>query len=102
MPGVRSASPSPELRRVRTALPASSNVASARAKLAERARSPANSKARGPDDHEKRGRSGRGENGRIIPSARRRSLPPPPVSPDGGRMRCSWITANSGEFFTVI
>jgi hypothetical protein len=44
MPGVRSESPSPEVRRIRMALPTtSSKVASARSKLAERAKTPANS-----------------------------------------------------------
>lgn len=46
MPGVRSESPSPEVRRIRMALPTTSSkskVASARSKLAERAKTPANS-----------------------------------------------------------
>ncbi|KAF8718043.1 hypothetical protein HU200_025514 [Digitaria exilis] len=95
MPGVTSESP--ELRRIRTAQPtAPSQVASARVKLAERAKAPANSKAKGLDDQEKRCKSCRGESGKLVPSARRRSSPPsPPVGPDAGRTRCSWITANS-------
>lgn len=103
MPGVRSGSTSPELRRVQTVLPtASSKVASARAKLAERAKSPANSKAKGPDDQERRGKSGRGENDRLVPSARRRNSPPPlPVGLDTGRMRCSWITTNSDPLYVA-
>uniref|UniRef100_K4A7I1 DNA-3-methyladenine glycosylase I n=1 Tax=Setaria italica TaxID=4555 RepID=K4A7I1_SETIT len=96
-------STSPELRRVQTVLPtASSKVASARAKLAERAKSPANSKAKGPDDQERRGKSGRGENDRLVPSARRRNSPPPlPVGLDTGRMRCSWITTNSDPLYVA-
>ncbi|CAL4929616.1 unnamed protein product [Urochloa decumbens] len=106
MPGVRSESPSPELRRVRTALPAaSSKVASARAKLAERAKSPADSKAKGSDDQEKRGKSCRVENARVAPPARPRRgsspLPPPPVGMDVGRMRCSWITPNSDPLYVA-
>ncbi|CAN6290333.1 unnamed protein product [Urochloa humidicola] len=106
MPGVRSESPSPEHRRVRRALPAaSSNVANARAKLAERAKSPANSKAKGPDDQEKRGKSCRGENARLVPSARRGNspspLPLPPVGPGVGRVRCSWITSNSDPLYVA-
>ncbi|CAL4913096.1 unnamed protein product [Urochloa decumbens] len=98
MPGVRSESPPPEFRRVRRALPAaSSKVASARAKLSERAKSPAKLKAKGPDDQDKRGKSGKGENAtRVVPSARcGSSLSPLPVDLNAGRMRCSWITANS-------
>ncbi|CAN6285314.1 unnamed protein product [Urochloa humidicola] len=104
MPGVRSESPSPELRRIRRALPAaSSKVASARAKLAERGKSPANSKSKGPDDQEKRGKSGRWENVRLVPSAKRGSSPSPlpPVGLDVGRMRCSWITANSDPHYVA-
>ncbi|KAL6648634.1 hypothetical protein ACP70R_012858 [Stipagrostis hirtigluma subsp. patula] len=99
MPGVRSESPasrSPELRRIRTALPAaSSNVASARAKLAARTKAPADPKAKGAVDQEKRGKSGR-----LASSARRQS-PPPPIGQEVGRTRCSWITANSEPLYVA-
>ena len=99
MPGVRSESPLPEVPRIRMALPtASSNVASARAKLAERAKTLANSKAKGRlDDQEKRGK-----HGRLVPSLGCRTSPPlMPVGSDAKKKRCSWITANSGELITV-
>lgn len=82
------------------ALPtASSKVASARAKLAEGAKTPANSKAKGRrlDDQEKRCK-----NGRLVPSLGCRTSPPlMPVGPDAEKKKCSWITANSGELITV-
>ncbi|TVU48057.1 hypothetical protein EJB05_07679, partial [Eragrostis curvula] len=102
MPAVRSESPSPELRRIRTAMPAaSSKVANGRAKVALRA--PVNSKANGAEDQAKRGQNGKRENGRFVPSARRRSLTPqpPPANPEGGRTRCSWITANSDPLYVA-
>ncbi|WVZ55870.1 hypothetical protein U9M48_006475 [Paspalum notatum var. saurae] len=100
--GKMSESPSPELRRIRTALPTASSkvaVAIGRAKRAERPKAPANSKAKGLDDKEKQGK-----NGRLVPSAARRISPPPPppaVSPDAGKTRCSWITSNSDPLYVA-
>ncbi|KAJ1298357.1 hypothetical protein BS78_01G446500 [Paspalum vaginatum] len=99
MLGVRSESPSPELRRIRTALPTSSSkitVAVTRAKRAERPKAPANSKAKGVDHKEKQGK-----NGTLLPSAARRSSPPPSVGPDAGKTRCSWITENSDPLYVA-
>lgn len=100
MPGVRSkslASPSPELRRVRTILPtASSKVATARASKVVRAKAPANPKAKVAEE-DKRGKSGGPVSLMML-----RSPPRLPVGPELGKTRCSWITANSGEFFSII
>lgn len=98
MPGVRSELPSSEVRRIRTALPAaSSKVACARAKRAERTKAPGNSKAKGLDDQENRSKAGR-----LVQSAWRRISPPPPsLGPDAAKTRCSWITANSDPLYVV-
>ncbi|GJN08769.1 hypothetical protein PR202_ga26724 [Eleusine coracana subsp. coracana] len=101
MPGVRSESPAPEPRRIRTTLPAtSSKVASGSSKLAVRAKAPVNSKEKGSEDQEKRGANGRG---RLVSSARRRSPAPqsPPVGLEVARTRCSWITANSDPLYVA-
>jgi hypothetical protein len=98
MPGVRPESPAPELRRIRTANPAaSSKVDSGRARMSVRAKVPVNLKAKGSEDQEKRITDRRG---RLVPAERCRSPTPqpPPVGSEVGRRRCSWITANSGEF----
>uniref|UniRef100_A0A0E0KA46 Uncharacterized protein n=1 Tax=Oryza punctata TaxID=4537 RepID=A0A0E0KA46_ORYPU len=104
MPGLRPespASPSPELRRVRTSFTgASSRVATTAMGKVVRAKAPAESKAK-VEEVEKQRRKGKGDCDGTVSSARRRSPPPSPVSPELGKTRCSWITANSEPLYVA-
>lgn len=103
MPGLRPESPaipSPELRRVRTSFTGASSwvATTAMGKVVRSANAPVEPKAK-VEDVEKQRRRGKGGCNGIVSSARCRSPPPSPVSPELGKTRCSWITVNSGEFF---
>uniref|UniRef100_A0A0E0GI29 Uncharacterized protein n=2 Tax=Oryza TaxID=4527 RepID=A0A0E0GI29_ORYNI len=105
MPGLRPESPaipSPELRRVRTSFTGASSwvATTAMGKVVRSANAPVEPKAK-VEDVEKQRRRGKGGCNGIVSSARCRSPPPSPVSPELGKTRCSWITVNSEPLYVA-
>uniref|UniRef100_A0A0E0CWQ1 Uncharacterized protein n=2 Tax=Oryza meridionalis TaxID=40149 RepID=A0A0E0CWQ1_9ORYZ len=103
MPGLRPESPaipSPELRRVRTSFTGASSwvATTAMGKVVRSAKAPVEPKV---EEVEKQRRRGKGGCNGTISLARRRSPPPSPVSPELGKTRCSWITANSEPLYVA-
>uniref|UniRef100_I1P8J9 Uncharacterized protein n=1 Tax=Oryza glaberrima TaxID=4538 RepID=I1P8J9_ORYGL len=105
MPGLRPESPaipSPELRRVRTSFTGASSwvATTAMGKVVRSANAPVEPKAK-VEDVEKQRRRGKGGCNGTVSSARCRSPPPSPVSPELGKTRCSWITVNSEPLYVA-
>uniref|UniRef100_A0A0E0NR14 Uncharacterized protein n=1 Tax=Oryza rufipogon TaxID=4529 RepID=A0A0E0NR14_ORYRU len=105
MPGLRPESPaipSPELRRVRTSFTGASSwvATTAMCKVVRSANAPVEPKAK-VEDVEKQRRRGKGGCNGTVSSARCRSPPPSPVSPELGKTRCSWITVNSEPLYVA-
>ncbi|KAF0914248.1 hypothetical protein E2562_027812 [Oryza meyeriana var. granulata] len=96
------ASESPELRRVRTSLTGGSSKVATTIAMGKvvRAKAPAEPKAKG-DEVKKQGRRGNGGCDGTVSSARRMSSPPSHVGPELGKIRCSWITANSEPHYVA-